>query len=379
MNSPSGNKRAKALDVLEKHISQQNKRPKSSKYGSLSSMFQTISESTRLPAPTTQHDRRQNFSSPPRRPEQLSPTRFRATRDSPMTTSTKSSPLKKSVAFSDQIDSSPPRPSRESSPRASSQNPIPSKPILKLPSSSIRMASPRRRGDFENPRLEATIQDIRDEEAAYPMSLKYWVCGEVHALKDIKSVSEFKAIVNGGLFFLTSDHSEARKRHFEIYATLNNIMPVSTSMNYSEVKDRKVHIIVQNMNVILSTCLQHLVEAQSTLLSSVKKDPFISRTYVQIVRFFNALLSNFTIVKALENKQVFLQALHQIVDQFTQSIQHPNCNKVMITAQLALLRDEQCGIKNLGEECLKRFIIAITRMKRIASSNLTCEKLASFT
>ncbi|CUS21113.1 LAQU0S02e06150g1_1 [Lachancea quebecensis] len=372
-NSSPTKKRGKALDVLEKHISQQNKKPKNNQYGALSSMFQTITDSVRLPAPVSQPRPRIISSSPPRRAEQTSGNRQSPIPKSPDHPSQRSSP-KKSVAFSDQIDSSPPPASLHSSPYRSSQN-LPSKPILKFTLPPVRTPSPRRKNNQSGFNNRLTIDQGGDDSDSDPMSLSYWVSGEVHGLGDIKSTTEFKGVLTGGLYFLSSDIPEAKKRYFEIYATFNNIMPIFTSPNYSEVKDKKVQILAQNMNVILATCIPHLTGIQEELLSSLKKDPFTSRIYVQIVRFFNALFSNFKLVKICESNQSFQTALQKVVESFTEAIQHQNSNKVMITAQLALLRDEQCGIKRLTPLKVKNFVKALANMKKISSSNLTCEKL----
>ncbi|KAM3159937.1 RIF1-like protein [Lachancea thermotolerans] len=372
-NSSPTKKRGKALDVLEKHISQQNKKPKNNQYGALSSMFQTITDSIKLPAPVSQPRPRMISSSPPRRVEQPFGIRQHPTSKSPEPPSRRSSP-KKSVAFSDQIDSSPPPASLHSSPHRSSQA-VPSKPILKFTLPLARTPSPRRKNNQPGFNDKLTIDQRENESSEDPMSLSYWVSGEVHGLGDIKSISEFKDVLTGGLYFLSSDIPEAKKRYFEIYATFNNIMPIFTSPNYSEVKDKKVQILAQNMNVILATCIPHLISIQGELLSSLKKDPFTSRIYVQIVRFFNALFSNFKLVKICENNQSFQTALHKVVESFTEAIQHPNSNKVMVTAQLALLRDEQCGIKRLTPLKVQSFVKSLANMKKISSSNLTCEKL----
>ncbi|SCV00298.1 LANO_0F06172g1_1 [Lachancea nothofagi CBS 11611] len=378
MDPTSGNsqKRAKALDVLEKHMSQQNKRSRSSNYGALSSMLQTISGSSRLPAPSKQPYREVTVVSSPTRKKDRELSVSHHISESPEPLQLRSSPLRKSVAFSDRIDSSPLNDILNSSPRPLSQA-RPPRPILKPSVSPVRFkSSPQRsRPGSRKYNEERLVLDASTHVRLNPLNLDYWVCGEVHSLYDTNSVAEFKAILTGGLYFMSSGTSAAKERYFEFYATFNNIMPVYTSQTYSAVKDKKIQIVISNIDLILTTCIPQLIEFQAVLLSSLKKDPFASRTYVQIIRFLNTLFSNFKLIKACDTNRLFLSSLHEVVHCCIESMQHPNSNKVMIIAQLALLREEQCGIQKMTALNVTAIIKAIPKMKKIDSSNLICEKL----
>ncbi|SCV02685.1 LAME_0H04148g1_1 [Lachancea meyersii CBS 8951] len=378
MDQKAGNlhNNARALDVLEKHISQQNKRAKTNNYGALSSMWQTISESSRLVASPNKAHLRTNEISLPRKVDKSISMGYVASLDTSETPHLRSSPLRKSVAFSDKLESSPPAELLDSSPRHSPYA-RPSKPILKLSSSPVRMkVSPRRsRPGSKRALSEHFDLDTTENKEFNPLSIDFWVCGEVHSLYNINSVTEFKAILTGGLYFLSSATPAAQKRFFEFYATFNNIVPVYTSQNDSEVKDKKNSIIIKNIDLILSTAIPHLTEYQSTLLKAHRKDPFVSRTYVQIVRFLTTLFSNFKLIKACDGNKRFLTSLQKVVQCCIETMRHPYSNKVMITAQLAFLRDEQCGLQRMTAPNVSAVIEAMTQMKRIDSTNLVCEKL----
>ncbi|SCU89064.1 LAFA_0E15984g1_1 [Lachancea sp. 'fantastica'] len=369
------NKNGRALDVLEKHLSQQNKRPKTNNYGALSSMWKTISESSRVATSPQKIQRQSRTTSPSRRLENavsLSPT---APLEPKQTKKMRSSPLRKCVAFSDNIESSPPPEAVNSSPRISSQT-RPSKSILKITDSPVKKVSPRR-NRIRHGRPASEHLELGNSESGRcgPLNIEFWVCGEVHSLQDTNSVSEFKGLLTGGLYFMSSTMPAAHSRLFELYATLNNIMPVYVYHTHSEVKDKKISIVINNIDLILSTCTPHLIEHQSALLKTQKKDPFVSRTYVQIIRFLSFIFSNFRIVKACENNPRFQSSFQRVVECCIVTMGHLYSNKVMITAQLAFLRDEQAGLLDKCALDVSSIIEALTKMKKIESSNLICEKL----
>ncbi|CEP64195.1 DNA-binding protein RIF1 LALA0_S10e04654g [Lachancea lanzarotensis] len=369
------NKNGRALDVLEKHISQHNKRAKTSNYGALSSMWQTISDSSRITTSPKKTLRQSRDSSPSRKHEKyvfLTPTDPLEAKD---TRKLRSSPLRKSVTFSDNIESSPPQEQLDSSPRSFSQA-RPSKSILKLTDSPVMKVSPRRnRKAHARPASEHLELDSSENGGSNPLNIDFWVCGEVHSLHDINSVAEFKALLTGGLYFMSSALPTAHERLFELYATLNNIMPAYVHHTHFDVKDKKLSIVINNIDLVLSTCTPHLIEHQSALLETQKKDPFVSRTYVQIVRFLSFIFSSFRIVEACKDKSLFQSSYQKVVACCIETMGHSYSNKVMITAQLAFLRDEQVGLLRNSELNVSSVIQALIKMKKIESSNLICEKL----
>ncbi|SCU98390.1 LADA_0H12706g1_1 [Lachancea dasiensis] len=374
MNTSPGNsqKHARALDMLEKHISQQNKRVKGNNYVALSSMLQPLSGSSRLPAPSQSRPFTRSLNGPS--PFRQTVREDAAGQESP--TRLRSSPLRKSVAFSDKVDSSPPQEALNSSPRPSSMAKAP-RPILKFSDSPIRIkTSPRRsRGSSSSSSDHRLPLELSRHDSTNPLTLDYWICGEVHSLVDINSIAEFRAILTGGLYFLSKATPAAKERFFEFYATFNNIMPVYSSAIYSDVKEKKLQILINNIDLILSTCVPQLIEFQNVLLKSSRKDPFVSRTYVQIVRFLTTIFSNFRLIRACEKNPIFLSSLQRVVDGCIETMEHSNSNKVMITAQLAFLRDEQCAIQRISAPRIGAIIKAMGRMKRIESTNLLSEKL----
>lgn len=286
------------------------------------------------------------------------------------------SPSSKSVAFSDKIESSPTQRSIMSSPIP----PLTSRPfksilrncgeIQKTVSDLTYNRSPARYSSISKGSGNGVISGID------PGTLEYWVSGEVHSLLDFNNLGEFKRIITGGLELLEKPEDEYVSRRFEIYATFNNIVPISSSRRSNDTSEKKIMVLVDTLEKITSICLPQLISEQDKLLSKKsKKDPFVSRIYVQIVRFIGFILSNFTIMKHL-NKRVQLQEkLKDFYSVSKAALVHENSNKVMLAAQISLLANENFGIYYLSREELVDILLAVTNTKEIQSTNLTCERL----
>ncbi|SCW02505.1 LAFE_0F07910g1_1 [Lachancea fermentati] len=378
MKSPCGNKRTKALDVLDKHISHKRKRQKASLHGTRS-MLNSITDLTCLPAPNEAVIQHTTPSPRVIRTVYSSPSGSETASRSPRSDRDLTSPMRKTVAFSDKLESSPPEIEINSSPQRSSTF-KPAKSILKY----SRLSTTKQLPDVSNSpscltRFKASSRSFIAVEAANaeinPYQLEYWVPGEVHSLKDINNINEFKSIIEGGLQLLNVNRTENKNRHFEIYATFNNIIPIVTVANNSEINNKKIGIIIDNLNSLLRLSISHLGDVQYVLLKALKKDPFVSRLYVQIVRFLSALLSNFKVVKSSENSPEKQETFRRVLQHSIEVLNHENSNKVMIAAQIALLREEKYGPLYLHSEQATEIINALHDMKEINSTNLTCEKL----
>ncbi|CAI4282477.1 BDN_1c_G0004540.mRNA.1.CDS.1 [Saccharomyces cerevisiae] len=288
------------------------------------------------------------------------------------------SPVTKSVAFSDRIESSPIYRIPGSSPKPSPSS-KPGKSILRNRLPSVRTVS-----DLSYNKLQYTQHKLHNgniftspckETRVNPRSLEYWVSGEIHGLVDNESVSEFKEIIEGGLGILRQESEDYVARRFEVYATFNNIIPILTTKNVNEV-DQKFNILIVNIESIIEICIPHLQIAQDTLLSSSeKKNPFVIRLYVQIVRFFSAIMSNFKIVKWLTKRPDLVNKFKVIYRWTTGALRNENSNKIIITAQVSFLRDEKFGTFFLSNEEIKPIISTFTEIMEINSHNLIYEKL----
>ncbi|CAI1934976.1 hypothetical protein SEUBUCD650_0D04800 [Saccharomyces eubayanus] len=289
------------------------------------------------------------------------------------------SPVTKSVAFSDRIESSPIHHIPGSSPKPSPSS-KPGKSILRN-----RMPSTRTVSDLSYNKLQHSQHQLhngniftspyKETTGINPRTLDYWVSGEIHSLIDNESVSEFKDIIEGGLSILRQESEEYVARRFEVYATFNNIIPILTAKNVNEV-DQKFNILIINVETIIEICMPHLQMTQDTLLSfSEKKNPFVIRLYVQMVRFFGAIMSNFKIMKWLMKRPDLVNQLKAIYEWTNKALKSENSNKIIITAQVSFLRDEKFGTFFLSDEEIKPIIDTFTEIIEINSNNLICEKL----
>ncbi|AGO12175.1 AaceriAEL186Wp [[Ashbya] aceris (nom. inval.)] len=365
--SQQTNKRIKALDVLDKHISQRSTQRKLQQVPQLLPDEPQISsggEDEGLPGKIWRGEGRpagRPRTSPELRAERLNPDEDRATLSA-------SSPLKKSVVFSEEVTSSPIRPTVSSSPVRSARSRPPSKSILKSsPSKSLVGVQGQERAlhQFLNPTMASIV-------AVDPFSLDYWTVGEVHTLSDQNSLAEYKRVLEGAVHLLKQPAGSSRQ--FEIYATLNGILPSPNAISVSDVDARKLSLTIENIDVLMQISYQKLKQTQERLLLSSKKDPFLSRFYVQIVRFFSNLLTTVRIVKSFERKPHVRSICQSVMDLSLESLNHENTNKVMITAQLTLLREERYGEFFLSDVQIKTFIEAVANIKGIASTNLLYEK-----
>ncbi|SCV03858.1 LAMI_0H11518g1_1 [Lachancea mirantina] len=371
MKSSPNSKRTKALDAIDKHIEHQNKRRKSSAYGRLSTLLSTISEAAQLqgvkhvsakqtsPSPVKLPEGPAMIPSSPRYRKSCSPTR----NSSPLT--------RKSVTFSDKLESSPPQINLSSSPHR--ENALKTyKPILKSPSG--QSISPDGQMNKSSAAL-TQLYEFKPEICISPHNPEFWVMGEVHNVSDMNDLVQFRNIIEGGIRFLKPSDLLKENRDFEIYATLNNVVPIVTGSNNTRISNKKMDIVMEYLDELLQICPVHMVETQEKLLANQRKDPFVSRLYVQIIRFSNSLLSNFRIIKALEKKASQRKAFKQILDSSLIILCHPNSSKVMISAQIALLREEKFSALYFSEKDVQKMLDSILNMRYIDSSNLTYERL----
>ncbi|AEY96799.1 FAEL186Wp [Eremothecium gossypii FDAG1] len=367
-NKPSQqtNKRIKALDVLDKHISQRSTQKKLQQVPQLlpGDSHTSSGEDEGLPGKIWRGDGR--AAGRPRTSPEIRVERQNADEERP--TLSASSPLKKSVVFSEEVTSSPIRATVSSSPVRSAHNRPPSKSILKSSPSKLLagvQGQERALHQFLNPNMASIV-------AVDPFSLDYWTVGEVHTLSDQNSLAEYKRVLEGAVHLLKQPAGSSRQ--FEIYATLNGILPSPNATSVSDVDARKLSLTIENIDVLMQISYVKLKQTQENLLLSSKKDPFLSRLYVQIVRFFSNLLATVRIVKSFERKPHVRSICQSVMDLALESLNHENTNKVMITAQLTLLREERYGEFFLSDIQIKTFIEAVANIKGIASTNLLYEK-----
>ncbi|AMD19279.1 HBR378Cp [Eremothecium sinecaudum] len=370
----SAGRRIKALDLLDKHIHQRSSQkkliqPQSGSLGALTlNRAPTESIFERSPTPRRDEGRRLPTTSSSSKPLDIAP---------PLTAEplplSASSPIRKTVAFSDKLES----------PAVCA--PISSSPIVpsskhRPPSKSILKTSPTKNLTLEDAKeLQAQPSHAVLDHSANtaitidPFSLQYWAVGEVHGLIDPNNLAEYKRILEGAIHLLKGQGGS--NRLFEIYATLNNIFPPALSSDPNDIGCNKGSIIIDHLDQLIQVSYVHLREVQESLLQEVKKDPFTSRLYVQIVRLFNTLFSNYRIIRCLENKQNLRATCQSVLNLSVACLRHANTNKVMANAQLTFLREEKFSQHYFTDSMIEPFIIALTELKEISSTNLICEKL----
>lgn len=287
------------------------------------------------------------------------------------------SPSTKSVAFSDKLDSSPTQRVISSSPRHTMGR-APSKSILRNPLDL--QGGPDHTVDCDKGsvlKLAGRGQQLQDRSAdADPKSLEYWELGEVHSMLDPNDLKEFQKIVSGGLEILSSNEQNYVARRFEVYASLNNIIPSNNTRDSLELANRKFDILIDNLQTIEEICLPHLRTEQDKLLAAgTKKNPFGSRIYIQIVRLFGSLLGHYRVMRALTKFPSLRERLREVLDLSKAALTHPDANKVIIGAQYSLLAYEKYGAYFFQKEDVISLVRSVINTKDIQSTNLICEKL----
>lgn len=276
-----------------------------------------------------------------------------------------SSPTRKGVSFSDRIESSPISQQMGSSPiKPSSMTKPPVKSILKnAPVDNFRSENTGRiRGSPKKP----------SHLSIDPFSPDFWIEGEIHNMLDSNNIAEFRKLVEGGISILNNN----KMKDFEVYATFNNIMPHTVGSFINDSMHQKTDVIINNLEALMNISIQVLKNLQDSLLLGQKKDPFKSRCYVQVVRFLSSLFSNFRVIKHLDGNLVLQQHFKTVLGCMTEVLTHINTNKAMVIYPLTLLEDEKFGQLYLPESHLKILLDSVLEMKEIDSTNVQCERLA---
>ncbi|CCF57420.1 hypothetical protein KAFR_0C04300 [Kazachstania africana CBS 2517] len=285
-----------------------------------------------------------------------------------------SSPGQKSVAFSDRIDSSPERITAKSSPTPSSTSKPPVKSILRNPGATQDTDEEL---NHEKSQRDSIVPIDNDSSETNPNNISYWTGGEIHSLKDHNNLAEFKQVIEGGLYVLSSNSDPHNSRRFEIYATFNNLCRgLSASDHVSETNEKKINILFQKLETITDVCLPHLDWEQKKLLgTTTKKDPFSSRIYIQIVRFFTILLSNQILVRRLSKRKTLIAKLSTFYEYSIDTLSNSNSNKVMIISHISFLKEEKFGSYYLPSHTIDNLTSIVPNIKEVDSVNLSTEKL----
>lgn len=261
-----------------------------------------------------------------------------------------------------------------------------------------------------------------------PFQIEYWSNGEIHSLSDNKNLTEFKNIIVGGLYILQNNSYPYNEKRFEIYATFNNIVPVITRKNISDLNEKKINILIDNLSKIIKICIPQwnltqkkllhnditinntnnndnvLVDKNGKVKGSSKneikktddkndtvvesdqnynnhedndnpKDPFVARLYHQIVKFFTILLSNFKIVQWLSDNNNLKSEIKIIYQYSIDALTDSKANKPILISNLTFLKEEKFYTYYATRPEVVNLIHAIPNIKIVYSQNYMLEKV----
>lgn len=209
-----------------------------------------------------------------------------------------------------------------------------------------------------------------------PFQIEFWTKGSIHSLSNQKDIEGFKNILKGGLFILQNDAEPYIRRRFEIYATFNNILSVNSDKKNSELDDRRANAIIENFITITKVAIPHWKSIQDKILTNDEtSDPFQTRLYVQIVKFFTILLSNFKIISWISTNKNVQSELKIIFQCSKEALINQNSNKQIINYNLTFLNKEKFNNYCPNMEEVQSLITMIPNIKEIKSKSYMKEKI----
>lgn len=286
--------------------------------------------------------------------------------------------VNKSVSFLDESNKNSESTSSNSSPRHSPTS-KPKKSILR--NSSSPEHNKQRMNDKYGKPIAANVNLSRSENHSKnqysPDNLQFWGNGEIHSLSSNNSIAEFEKLFLGALkILMQSKNPEYGAKKFEVYATINNIMPSFSSTTSNQFIEKAAHIVKDNLKIIANISIEHLRDEQNSLLQDKeKKNPFSIRLYIQIVRFFTNLFGSFIINKFLISSKALCERMKQVYELSLEALKNENSNKMMLICQMTFLRDEKLSYISFTEDEGKHMIQIINQIRDIPSTNAICEKL----
>lgn len=181
--------------------------------------------------------------------------------------------VNKSVSFLDESNKNSESTSSNSSPRHSPTS-KPKKSILR--NSSSPEHNKQRMNDKYGKPIAANVNLSRSENHSKnqysPDNLQFWGNGEIHSLSSNNSIAEFEKLFLGALkILMQSKNPEYGAKKFEVYATINNIMPSFSSTTSNQFIEKAAHIVKDNLKIIANISIEHLRDEQNSLLQDKEK------------------------------------------------------------------------------------------------------------
>ena len=224
-------------------------------------------------------------------------------------------------------------------------------------------------------------KNLNEENSPYstdPADINYWAQGEIHQLRKKSDITEFTNILDGGMTVLKL----SKERCFEIYSTFLTIFPSNSKIiNPKDYKPtsfekRQLTVISDKLDDLICITVTHLTELHELCGKlPTSKDAFVSRTYVQIIKFLTQILSNNILLQALQRYPDARNMVSSVYKYAIEALQNSLTNKATVVAYVIFLKDEKYGSPYLKNSEISRIVSVLTKIKEFPSSNLNNEKM----
>lgn len=218
-----------------------------------------------------------------------------------------------------------------------------------------------------------------DETASNPKNVNYWTPGWIHVLTSDENIKQFSDIIEGGLTILKKEIPNSKNSHtFEIYATFMNVINPNAINKTYLITELKRNVIIENLKNIITICLNNLkqVDDQHKKKENIK-DPFYTRTYIQIIKFITFLLSDAKIVQAIRHlPRHYRNKFKLIFEKCCDTITSEDTTKSLLLCYMIFLRDELISPNVMNDDSILKFIRSFREIKSIDSLNFTLTKLS---
>lgn len=209
-----------------------------------------------------------------------------------------------------------------------------------------------------------------------PFNIEFWTKGFIHSLSRQNNIEEFKNIITGGLSILQNNTEPYNKKRFEIYATFNNILSITSDKKNAELDDKRTSVIIENFVQVSKVAISHWNSIQLNLLTNDGiTDPFQTRLYVQIVKFFTIILSNFKIVSWISTNKNVQSEVNKVFRLSKDALINKNSNKQIVNYNLTFLSKQKFYNYCPSMDEVQSLITMIPDIKEIKSKSYMKEKI----
>ncbi|ODV97328.1 hypothetical protein PACTADRAFT_49060 [Pachysolen tannophilus NRRL Y-2460] len=256
--------------------------------------------------------------------------------------SKESTPLKKKVAFSDDIETSELQ--VQSSPLKGS---TPLKSILKNDKNP----------SFSSP-LKKEHKQLTNKLLLEP---PHWSKGFILAL-EAKNEEEISILINRTVSALGDEKFDLK---FEVYASLNNLIKINDVAV-------SVPAFARCSKELLRYIVRDIYECENDLLSEGLNNPFVTRIDTQAIKLLNYLFSYQEI-----NKTFVVATCQHLIFHACQMLQNESIPKSLAKQYLQLIGQHNLSPKIISPKTSETLLFAVLRMKYFESASIVIEKLST--